>query len=345
MKELVDWMKMTGQYRDRTANDFLPSLLKKIHVFQRCLDSDRKKLSVFARERFFSKCRVEAKLDLKEDAQVMLLTNEDLKAGLANGSRGKVVEMVDTAAYIEAFNEEGRLRSNLQNDFSLRKRKLDSDRLLREDALRRDQGLSAEEARTSVDEWYSRMSDALKQELDSQKAVEHQLHGVSARVSAVIKNLNEDPFLEEQRRLDSLNAGKWPVVPLVRFMNGMERIFTPRSFAVEWTSIGYAVRKQFPLKKAWAISIHKSQGMTIDWLEVDCSRIFTSGQVYVALSRGRGREQMAVRNLDMSKVRASSAVAKFYDAMATDSRPAANYRRSGGSIGFKLLRNREMKQV
>ena len=128
-------------------------------------------------------------------------------------------------------------------------------------------------------------------------------------------------------------------------MNGMERIFTPRSFAVEWTSIGYAMRKQFPLKKAWAISIHKSQGMTIDWLEVDCSRIFTSGQVYVALSRGRGREQMAVRNLDMSKVRASSAVAKFYDAMVHgQSEPAANYKKEWWEHWYsKLLRNREMQ--
>ncbi len=68
--------------------------------------------------------------------------------------------------------------------------------------------------------------------------------------------------------------------------------------------------------------------MTIDWLEVDCARIFSEGQAYVALSRGKGIRQMAVRNLDMTKVTASRAVSKFYEAIAHgQTQPASTYRK------------------
>jgi len=62
--------------------------------------------------------------------------------------------------------------------------------------------------------------------------------------------------------------------------------------AIEEEIIG--VFKQYPLKLAWAITIHKSQGLTFDKAIIDAGAAFTHGQVYVALSRCKTMEGMVL---------------------------------------------------
>ena len=54
--------------------------------------------------------------------------------------------------------------------------------------------------------------------------------------------------------------------------------------------------KQIPLRLAWAVTIHKSQGLTFDKVVIDAGRAFAHGQVYVALSRCRTLEGIVLRS-------------------------------------------------
>lgn len=77
----------------------------------------------------------------------------------------------------------------------------------------------------------------------------------------------------------------------------------------EWTNVKYTIDpqtqeiteavegvfRQFPLKPAWAITIHKSQGLTFERAIIDAAESFSHGQVYVALSRCRSFEGLVLR--------------------------------------------------
>jgi len=69
-----------------------------------------------------------------------------------------------------------------------------------------------------------------------------------------------------------------------------------------------------PLQLAWAISIHRSQGATLDALEVDLGpSVFEAGQAYVAISRARDLASVHITRLDPRAFRCHPAVLAFYD--------------------------------
>ena len=71
-------------------------------------------------------------------------------------------------------------------------------------------------------------------------------------------------------------TGLWPIV---KFASGPRMLCVPQSFeSVTADGTIEAVREQVPLILAWALSIHKSQGQTLDRVRVDLKRIFEKGQ-------------------------------------------------------------------
>ena len=70
-----------------------------------------------------------------------------------------------------------------------------------------------------------------------------------------------------------------------------------------------------PLALAWALTVHKSQGATIDYLCADLDGCFAEGQAYVAVSRASSIQGLEIRNFATSCVRSSELVRHFYAAI------------------------------
>jgi ATP-dependent DNA helicase PIF1 len=89
---------------------------------------------------------------------------------------------------------------------------------------------------------------------------------------------------------------------------------------------------QIPLIHAWALTIHKSQGSTLEMAEIDAgSGIFECGQTYVALSRVKSLEGLYLSALDPSRIRINGAVKEFYEQMEAN---AGKRKRSASSDMF-----------
>jgi len=78
----------------------------------------------------------------------------------------------------------------------------------------------------------------------------------------------------------------------------------------------HAVISQIPLRLAWAITIHKSQGMTLDSAIIDVSNAFATGQVYVAISRVRSLDGLYLQGkLSNKALEIDESVKEFYESI------------------------------
>jgi len=86
--------------------------------------------------------------------------------------------------------------------------------------------------------------------------------------------------------------------PTVELMNGEEIVAEPAEWKMEDGGKTLATITQVPLRLAWAITVHKSQGMSLDAATVDLSMAFEYGQGYVALSRVRTLEGLSLYGMN-----------------------------------------------
>jgi len=86
--------------------------------------------------------------------------------------------------------------------------------------------------------------------------------------------------------------------PIVELYSGQRVTLKPEPWNIEEEGKVKASIWQIPLRLAWAITIHKSQGMSLDNAEIDLSKTFTYGMGYVALSRVRTLEGIILKGLD-----------------------------------------------
>jgi ATP-dependent DNA helicase PIF1 len=101
-------------------------------------------------------------------------------------------------------------------------------------------------------------------------------------------------------------------IPIVKFLNGITMRIQPKVYQHDdYPKFGV---EQIPLRLAWAFTIHKSQGVTLQIAEMDIgSRVFECGQTYVALSRVKNLEGLYLSSFDPKKIKTNPLVSAFYE--------------------------------
>jgi ATP-dependent DNA helicase PIF1 len=100
--------------------------------------------------------------------------------------------------------------------------------------------------------------------------------------------------------------------PVVKFMCGIERIIDYNIWEHESNDVKEIRIIQIPLKIAYATNFHKSQGMTLDCIEIDISDCFEYGQAYIGLSRVKSLYGLSIKALDFEKIKAHPKALEYY---------------------------------
>jgi ATP-dependent DNA helicase PIF1 len=133
-------------------------------------------------------------------------------------------------------------------------------------------------------------------------------------------------------------ADKDAVYPEVRFTNGRTKLIVREGFRQKFFRRGTCTRSQLPLALAWALTIHKGQGQSLDYVIVDLEGCFTDGQAYVAVSRASRIEGLQIRNYSAACVKRSETVDLFYRHLRAGTLDA--YLRNGVSLWWHTILNR-----
>jgi len=111
------------------------------------------------------------------------------------------------------------------------------------------------------------------------------------------------------RSFDSLGC------PIVETMDGRSIFVSQEDWAIEEDGKVKASVSQLPLRLAWAITIHKSQGMSLDAAEIDLSKSFVDGMGYVALSRIKTLDGLRLMGLNDIALKVNDEVLEFDESL------------------------------
>lgn len=125
--------------------------------------------------------------------------------------------------------------------------------------------------------------------------------------------------------------------PIVEARNGKKFVVEPAEWALEENGKVRASIRQIPLRLAWAITVHKSQGMSLDEAVMDLSDVFEYGQGYVALSRVRRLSGLHLLGWNRRAFEVHPQIANQDKIFKDDS--------SSASVEFANLSKKDLKQM
>ncbi len=270
--------------------------------------------------------RVDHEIVLRVGARILCLKNLSVEEGICNGSPGRIIGFYPAALTISEISdiEKGtaevavRIGANLSEEWQ----KAKSDQIGRgvelNEFARRARVRSQESSKPEVidvDELPTNKPKADKEDNDVSKLLSKR---ASAKEYAILKDAVSagKEYLDralKHPRLGLPQLGEAPiVVPVVQFDNGLVRRIFPEPFEIRSANGNLEARVyQLPICLGYALSVHKSQGMTLSRVLADLGGAFDCGQVYVALSRVSTVEGLRLSSFDSRKVMVHDAVRQF----------------------------------
>ncbi len=125
--------------------------------------------------------------------------------------------------------------------------------------------------------------------------------------------------------------------PIIKLYNGKTVTITPMLWAIEEDGKIKASITQLPIRLAWAITIHKSQGMSLDNAEIDLRSTFAYGMGYVALSRVRTLSGIKLIGLNKDALRVDPRVLEFDQDLRNES--------AQNELIFKKLKSEDQQKM
>jgi ATP-dependent DNA helicase PIF1 len=125
------------------------------------------------------------------------------------------------------------------------------------------------------------------------------------------------------------------LMPVVQFAKGQEVVVDRYCWEVQVEDAGTLYYRQVPLQLAWAVTIHKAQGLSLDCVELQLDNsVFEYGQAYVALSRVRSLAGLTLTAFAPRVLMAHPTVKAFYATLSSAALPASQ---SAGGKGTGTL--------
>lgn len=283
-------------------------------------------------------------LHVKKGAQVMLVKNLD--ETLVNGSLGKIIGFMSESSFelIKELPEDmaekvirGKVTAQTAMEEYIESSKNETKKSSRDPFGDINQLLQVESARQNENP-VSREDYEIDEEVPVKIGIKVTKHDVPKKNPGAgqqhedtfgLSRLDEDEiendfhhinWKRKKELIDMLNNNtanvgrKWPYVRFT-MTDGTTRdlLVQPETWTLEDSEgVVEATRSQVPLILAWAISIHKSQGQTMEWVKVDLRKVFEAGQSYVALSRAVRMDGLQVLGFARDKIRVHPKVIDFY---------------------------------
>lgn len=243
-------------------------------------------------QRVKSQLPVDERMELCVGCEVILVINLDIESGLVNGSKGVIedISVVSTSPPPKYVPLNDSVESNSSSSST-------EDYRMRLEAFRHvEKPVKKSPKTTDIRAWMAHMSEVAKTK---------DVVGVKA-----IKDV-KDTTTQSTHPAD---ISGYRVT--VRFMNGVVQTITAHEWQVE-DGAWLVKARGIPLILGYACTIHRSQGMSLDYAVMDIGRnVFKGsagyGQIYVALSRVRSLEGLSVLDFDPSRIKCHPKVQEFY---------------------------------